>query len=494
MRPFFPLAGLFLVVLLACGQVTRVLHQHGDGDGDGPATAKTEEKKEETKPPDAEVVIAVPERKRQVDFRALCKKVVTKDPAVKPETRNMLSELLDISKQTGITKKENPTSKEKEYGSFSEEECEKARQTLFGKTALSLTVEAPMDLSVLLLLEQIDNLFIKASDPKFLIGLSDTLAKMSQLESLKLEETDFRDLEKLIALKKLQILVIKNKLEAVVEPLDLAPLRLYPALSDLELYAFPVLSLAPLQHAAHLKHLTLDVRAPVDLQSIRPLTQLRLLSLSYKLKDGEYPEVDFKPIGSLYQLEELHIRLSSVKELDFLQGLSDSLKTLSLHRSPYLVDVSPISWLRKLQSLRLSKCNLVTDIKKLQDHLPSLKSLFLENSGVTDLTTAAAFPNLEELSIPEGAPLEPLARMQHLTTLWMLNTPETWDPNLLIPIKNLKTVYFSYKPRPKKKDPEEKEKPLPEFPSSGLTAIPHVKFIPATDDFVRQASVWRKEE
>jgi hypothetical protein len=168
-------------------------------------------------------------------------------------------------------------------------------------------------------------------------------------------------------------------------------------------------------------------------------------------------------IPSLNQLKELHCSfdskladLVSLDEVDtlvslYVQGEAINLTPLSRHRllrslsleSCHARDLSPLSDLTALQSLRLSGCSSVADVSPLRK-LQQLRNLFLNPlESVEDLAPLAWLIRLEELAVgglEKIATLDPLSALRNLQILTLAAGQRVADLSPIARLENLKEL------------------------------------------------------
>ena len=109
---------------------------------------------------------------------------------------------------------------------------------------------------------------------------------------------------------------------------------------------------------------------------------------------------DLKPIKNLSRLEELNLgdnpNLINA-DLEYISGLT-GLKKLYLYQLPNLTDVSALSSLKNLIFLNFRRCGNLRSVKSLTG-LSKLQELYLERTGINDLSYFSKFKSLKTLGI-----------------------------------------------------------------------------------------------
>lgn len=128
----------------------------------------------------------------------------------------------------------------------------------------------------------------------------------------------------------------------------------------------------------------------VDINALRNLTALRTLTLS------NTRVATINALGCLSALETLHLMSTSVWDFQPLARLT-ALKTLVLGKNLHLCDVTFLTGLTNLQTLDLSRTNVV-DVTSLAE-LRSLEKLYLHKTGITDVTALVELRRLQILNL-----------------------------------------------------------------------------------------------
>ena len=190
---------------------------------------------------------------------------------------------------------------------------------------------------------------------------------------------------------------------------DLAPLRVFSGLRELNCAWTRVIDLAPLRALTSLQTLDCSYTQVSDLAPLRPLTNLQMLHC-YTTQVS-----DLAPLRALTNLQTLHCGGTQVSDLAPLRALTN-LQTL--HCSGTQVsDLAPLRALINLQTLNCYNTK-VSDLASLCA-LTNLQTLHCYLTQVSDLAPLRALTNLQTLNcdgtqVSDLAPLRALANLQTL--------------------------------------------------------------------------------
>ncbi len=190
------------------------------------------------------------------------------------------------------------------------------------------------------------------------------LAKLKQLQVIRLHGTRVSDLSPLSELDRLVSLSIFNS--------PVSNLSVLAALKDLEwlsLLSIPARELPPLGALKKLRSLTLACPL-MSVEALRGLDNLRSLTMVSTNVEN------ISPLAGLSKLEELTIERSRVKSIEALSKLR-GLKSLSLAGTE-VYDLRPLSHMVNLENLCLAGTP-IDDVSALE-HLPRLRSLDLTST------------------------------------------------------------------------------------------------------------------
>lgn len=162
----------------------------------------------------------------------------------------------------------------------------------------------------------------------------------SRLNNLQIVGTRVESLHPLRDAKKLRTLIARDTRIS-----DLQPIASLTGLFQLDVSNARVSSLAPLESHRLLKYLDLSGTKVTSLEQL-PLGPLHFLNIS------ETPIVDVAPLARHFSIEHLAADKTAIREIGPLRHM-DYLTTLLLRDCP-IEDLSPISKLKKLNSLALS--------------------------------------------------------------------------------------------------------------------------------------------
>lgn len=160
-----------------------------------------------------------------------------------------------------------------------------------------------------------------------------------------------------------------------------------------------------------------------SLEFLRPnisktLERLFLWSVNW---DGQ---LDFSILSELTKLSELSLLENEVADIGFVASLT-KLTDLEISTNSKLHDISPLSGLKKLQSLELGY-NCISDISPLSS-LTKLRWLDLDQNHIQDISPLTKLKQLTNLTLSNNPikDFSPLMKLTGLKSLWLDNTAIT---------------------------------------------------------------------
>jgi Leucine-rich repeat (LRR) protein len=243
------------------------------------------------------------------------------------------------------------------------------------------------------------------------------LAHLEGLRSLDVSYCYVSELSPLAELKGLTDL----SLEGCYQVSDVSALSGLRGLRSLSLFGCSEVSdLNPLVSIDRLTSVGLslsDTNPATGLQWVAGLHDLTALTLGF---DGEGP-IDLSPISVLRRLQTL--RLEHPRSLGDLQPLAEfrELRSLTIKDSPALSDISPMVSLSHLASLSMEGCRKVSDLRPLAG-LVQIESLDLKDCElVADLEPLRGLPQLQWLRLHGCRKLKALHPIEEMTQLRFLD-------------------------------------------------------------------------
>jgi hypothetical protein len=242
------------------------------------------------------------------------------------------------------------------------------------------------------------------------------LGSLVNLESLDLRMTRTRSIEALATLTKLKTLSIQDTLVS-----DISALSHLTSLEALDMRGTAVTGLRPIADDAHLAKLTIGAaqlaglpelaklsalksliiieQSPINISSIRSLTNLESLDIWYL---GIAP-LDISSISNLNHLQTLRITggggpLLAPTPVNGTQIIGDltEMRTLGLSYLQ-IADISFVARLRKLEAIGLNSLP-ITSISALNG-ITTIKDVTLSGVQVVDISPLLTLPNLGDLAI-----------------------------------------------------------------------------------------------
>ena len=231
-----------------------------------------------------------------------------------------------------------------------------------------------------------------------------SLAALTGLEELWLNDNGIADLSPLASLTRLEVLSLEFN-----EIVDVSPLAALTSLVDLRLGGNQIADVSPLATLASLEVLWLDINRIVDLNPLAALASLKSLFLS------ENRIADVSPLAALTSLKGLALQENRIVDVSPLAALTD-MERLNLVRNR-IVDVSPLAVLTSLEGLGLVS-NQIVDVSPLAS-LTRLKGLGLGYNQIVDVSPLAALTGLESLGLPANriVDVQSLANLTNLAGL-----------------------------------------------------------------------------
>ena len=257
---------------------------------------------------------------------------------------------------------------------------------------------------------------------------------ITQRDMLGLTELflDYRQIHNLTGIQHARHLKI---LSLHQDPLgDLTPLAKLPGLQHLFLSECQIDDLTPLQGLTSLTVLNLDKNQITDLTSLRDLVHLRWLSLS----DNQI--TDLTPLRKLTLLRRLYLWGNEITDLTPLTDFT-ALEILYLGENP-IRDLTPLAGVTRLNYLYLWG-NGISDLTPLAG-LKHLEQLFMGANQITDLTPLTGLTQLRELNLSYNQlrDITPLRKITALTRLVLSNNDIT-DITPLAHLTKLERVWLT---------------------------------------------------
>ncbi|MEX0268938.1 leucine-rich repeat domain-containing protein [Leptolyngbyaceae cyanobacterium UHCC 1019] len=294
------------------------------------------------------------------------------------------------------------------------------------------------------------------------IDLSPLLA-LTQLKSLDLSSNKLTDraLETIAQLTSLERLYIDDN-----QITDISPLVSLPNLTNLKIDDNDITDFSPLSRCQDLpREPRLTIRQPADLDRLATLTNLTYLELVVDSEIKAESWLDLTPLSRLTRLTRLNVR--RIEDLTPLQTLTQlthlelegyelenltPLQTLTKLtyleiRSKCLADLSPLKFLTKLTELRISSWKTsITDLSPLA-FLTKLTKLDLSSELVSDLSPLQGLTELTYIDCRSAkiTDISPLATLTKLTWLNLVNN-QISDISPLRSLINLRELYISGNP------------------------------------------------
>ena len=189
--------------------------------------------------------------------------------------------------------------------------------------------------------------------------------------------------------------ITELSLEAIMEPVDLAPLAKLTRLTSLSLASEGVIRIENFGALASLKHLK---RLDIGISTLGNLAPLRKLAALEELRLGACHVSSLAPLAGLVNLRVLELEGVRVKSL------------------------APLKRLRRMTTLTVTKSR-ITEIAAL-GALSMLRELTINDNEIDDLTPLAPLIHLETLdaSNTDASRLPPLKGLTALTTVWLSHT------------------------------------------------------------------------
>jgi internalin A len=205
----------------------------------------------------------------------------------------------------------------------------------------------------------------------------------SSVTLVKFEGSNALDLSPIVALKKLNTLILRD-----TKITDLSPIQSAFRLASLAIQSSPIEDLRPLSNMPNLEMLTLDDVPVVDLEHLLGCERLAYLQLINCNSD------EYSHLAKLSELEYLFLENVPIKSLSLLNGLK--LKSLVLENIG-TAELSPLSELHELESVSLSSIE-ASDLSPLSK-LSNLKQLLVAQMPVTQFEIDALQESLRNCKI-----------------------------------------------------------------------------------------------
>ena len=246
------------------------------------------------------------------------------------------------------------------------------------------------------------------------------LRKLTKLRAKNSQITDLTGLEHATHLRTLSL--ADNQIS------DLRPLAKLTELRGISLFRNRITNLKPLAKLTQLTWLDLGGNRIRNIAPLAGLTQLDWLSLwenqikilrplvsltqlsRLDLRNNQISNV--RPLAKLIQLRELHLGGNQINNINFLTGLT-KLKTLYLWDNK-ISDITPIKGLKELELLSLTE-NQISNLNPIAE-LTRLKELRLGKNQIRDVTPLAGLVNLEVLKLEQN-PIQDTSPLARLTKL-----------------------------------------------------------------------------
>lgn len=343
------------------------------------------------------------------------------------------------------------------------------------------------DVSVFSELNNLKNLYIsnnEISDISFIADLTglkklnisgnkvssiSELSVLKDLESLNISyNKKINDISIVSGFKNLKVLNVYETMVTDITPItnlaNLEEFRIRPE----TIHTIDHLSLAPLSGKPNMKILVIEFLPVTDISVLSEMNQMTHLILWY------IGVKDYEPISKMKELVylDLHSVCGSV-DLTPLSGL-EKLKSLRIEKirddegflPEYLSDITPLANLTNLEELYLNQ-NRTMDISSLSD-LKKLRILDLGHNVIADLSPLSELINLEELNLFDNhnysarGVIKDISALSNLTNLRTLSLAinSISDATPLYNLKNLRSldIYGNYL---SDEDIEELQKHLP---------------------------------
>ncbi|NEQ54350.1 MAG: NACHT domain-containing protein, partial [Leptolyngbya sp. SIO3F4] len=205
---------------------------------------------------------------------------------------------------------------------------------------------------------------------------------LSQLKTLRLDQTQVSDISPLTVLTQLNRLDLDQ-----TQVSDISPLTALTQLNELYLDQTQVSDISPLTALTQLNELYLSQTQVSDISPLTVLTQLNRLDLS------QTQVSDISPLTVLTQLNRLYLDQTQVSDISPLTALTQ-LNVLYLFQTQ-VSDISPLTALTQLNRLYLSQTQ-VSDISPLTA-LTQLNELYLSQTQVSDISPLTVLTQLNRL-------------------------------------------------------------------------------------------------
>lgn len=262
---------------------------------------------------------------------------------------------------------------------------------------------------------------------------------LTQLTTLNLDFSRVSDFGPLSSLQNLQIVAINSahltSLDSLVNAISQSP-----ALTTLTVVNNPITTLAPLTRLHYLDRVTVSSDTITDLNGIADwgseaprrlgVSGSRLTDISavsgltrvIELGLNGLSITDLSAIADMTGLTDLAVTRTSVSNVDALASLA-SLRTLELSDNK-ITRVAALTKLTNLQLLNLRGNPLKTTVDLADFAGHSLKSLWLDNTGIGDLRGLTGITSLTSLLLSNNtiSDLSPLSRLTNLTQLHLGST------------------------------------------------------------------------
>jgi internalin A len=306
-----------------------------------------------------------------------------------------------------------------------------------------------------------------------------SLAKMHNLTSLTVRDTNITSLESVSRLPYLETLILAD----CPGISDLTPLKKLGNLTALDISGCTgITDIEPLTSLGNLK--SLELNRCTQIMDLTPLAHFTGL-VSLGLADLSY-QPDLKVLSGMTKLQNLNILRTEVGDLNALSGFAnltklkiqirsaadlsllekhDNLTSLEIDLSLYdLADLSFLGSFRRLEEFTLTGDSKIRDIGELSLH-PNLTLLVIEDAGgiedlgalsslgslkslvllkcyrIDDIAPLKGLTALETLCLSQGrfTDISPVSALKALTDLEIINTPVT-DISVLWNLRQLEKL------------------------------------------------------
>ncbi|MFW6274504.1 MAG: leucine-rich repeat domain-containing protein [Spirochaetota bacterium] len=218
------------------------------------------------------------------------------------------------------------------------------------------------------------------------------IGSLPNLIHINLSENRIPDLTPLAKLRQLQTLKISNNNIQDLQEIHLDALSELPELRELELAnnrgpSHPenpgehrrISNIDILSSFTELERVDLSYNHIEDIGALSKLVRLRYLNL----RDNRLSENAADPLSVLARLEYLNLRDNDLRRIDGLGNLT-SLRYLNLHSNERIENILPLAHLHSLETLILRRVPVKDDVRVLAE-LTNLQRLNLRETGVQEL-------------------------------------------------------------------------------------------------------------